>query len=121
MDLHFTECIVLYLHFNVNYNSMKIFEFKADETDWVFAADLEDAKEFYLNHSGCGDLDGYKITETPKSEWKNCNILDVNEIEPDEDEDYNEGDYSCGYKIEQTFEEYAKENTIRDIIATTAF
>ena len=48
-------------------------------------------------------------------------LLDLNEQEPDEDEDYNEDDYSCGLKIIETFAEYAEKNTITDMIATTEY
>ena len=111
---------------------MKIFEFKykTGETDWIFASDLEIAKEFYINHTGVSEihLDEYNITDVPESEWEKFYLLDINESEPDifdeDDEDFvdwNEDDYHCGYKIEMNFKEYAEKNTTTDLIATTEF
>tara|TARA_R110001606_G_scaffold396386_2_gene570405 strand:- start:278 stop:583 length:306 start_codon:yes stop_codon:yes gene_type:complete len=101
---------------------MKIYEFKScGETDWVFAPDMDEAKLFYLNFTGCGDLTATKIEEVDKSKWKEMYLLDINESEPDEDEEYNEDDYSCGYKIIENFEGYALRNTVTDMIATTAY
>jgi hypothetical protein len=102
---------------------MQIYEFSWDEnTDWVFASDEEEAREFYLGHTGCGDLIACEVKEVPREEWKDNYILDINEPEPyDDEEDYNEEDYSCGYKIIESFEEYAKNNSVTDIICTTAF
>lgn len=36
---------------------MKIceFEFDSGATDWVFVPDIDEAEEFYLDYSGCGD------------------------------------------------------------------
>lgn len=103
---------------------MKIYEFEFDggATDWVFAPDVDEAKEFYLDYSGCGDGDGYKVREVPKSEWDDKYLLDINDMEPcDSDVEYNEDDYSNGYKIIESFADYAKHNSITDIIATTEF
>lgn len=49
---------------------MKIFEFKKEETDWVFAEYLAQAKECYLIETGCGDLKGYTIKELPKKKME---------------------------------------------------
>lgn len=109
---------------------MKIFEFKASETDWVFARDIEDAKEFYLNYSGCGDLTLHTVNEVPKSKWGEMYILDPNESEPDEEEMDKDGvysngktedDYSGGLLITESFKEYAEKNTVTDLIATTEY
>ena len=103
---------------------MKIFEFKysGGETDWVFAPTMKEAKEFYLKFTSCGDLGGCKIKIIPKKEWDNHYILDINEMEPDEDEvEYNEDDYSCGYKIIESFAEYAARNTVTDMICTSEY
>lgn len=108
---------------------MKIFQFKypGGETDWVFAKDQEDAEKFYLNHSGCGDLEECSVTEIPEEEWEHNYLLDMNESDPcyDEDdeefEDYNEDDYYCGYKISGNLKEYAETHTKTDIIATSDF
>jgi hypothetical protein len=109
---------------------MKIFEFKASESDWVFAKDIEEAKEFYLNFSGCGDLTCHEVIEVPESKWSQMYLLDPNESEPDDDEMSCEGlypdgktedDYSCGLLIIESFKEYAENNTITDLIATTEY
>ena len=102
---------------------MKIyrFEYSGGETDWVFAPNVKEAKEFYLNFTGCSDLTNTTIKLVPKSKWNEAYLLDPNEIEPDEDEDYNEEDYSCGLKIIETFAEYAARNSVIDIIATTEY
>lgn len=105
---------------------MKIFSFewKSDVTDWIFASDKEDAIEFYLGLTGNhrSDLDECKITEIPKDMWSENYIVDPEKMEPSEFDDnvhYNEEDYHHGYKILETFADYAKRNTHRDIIATT--
>jgi hypothetical protein len=103
---------------------MKIYEFKWDggSTDWVFAPTIKEAKDFYLKFTGCGDLLMTEVKSIPKSKWNEMYLLDPNESEPDEeDEDYNEEDYSCGLKIIESFAEYAKRNTITDMIATTEY
>ena len=103
---------------------MKIFEFAypKGETDWIFAPDIKEAKKFYLNYTGCGDLEGVKIKDIPKSEWKNQYLIDPEDTEPDEDEEgYNEDDYWAGMKIIETFAEYAERNTVTDMIATTEY
>ena len=49
-------------------------------------------------------------------------MLDINEPEPDPDEEnYDESEYDCGYKIQETFAEYAARETTTDFIATTEF
>ena len=103
---------------------MKIYEFKykTGETDWVFASDKKEAISFYLNHTGCGDVDGYNIKPIPESEWDSNYILDVNEYYDEEDiPEGKEDEYAGGYKIEMTFKEYAEKNSIADIICTTEF
>ena len=79
---------------------MLIFEFKwkTGATDWVFAPDLEEAKDFYISHTECGDLEGCTVTEVPEEKWGEMYIIDPNEITPDEE--FNEDDYICGYKIQ---------------------
>lgn len=103
---------------------MRIYEFNWDGsgTDWVFAPAIEEAKEFYLNFTGCGDLTLTEVKEVPKEKWNEMYLLDPNESEPDHDEEeYNEEDYSCGLKIIETFAEYAERNSVTDMIATTEF
>jgi hypothetical protein len=107
-----------------NTTKMKIYAFKypGGETDWVFAPKIKEAEEFYINHTGCGDLDECEVSRVPKKEWSSHLILDINESEPDLDEvDYNEDDYSCGYKIKETFAEYAAREKTTDLIATTEY
>ena len=106
------------------------FEYHSGEADWVYAPNKKEAKKFYLDFTGCGNLEGYTITKVPKKEWKGNFILDINEIEPDPDDleydlhypdGHREEDYHNGYKIEMTFEEYAETHKYTDIIATTEF
>lgn len=98
------------------------FQFPGGEKDWVFAPTMKEAKVFYLNHTQCGDLDSCHVSIVPKKEWSHNVILDINEMEPDPDDvDYDEDDYACGYKIQQTFAEYAEKNTSTDLICTTEF
>jgi len=103
---------------------MKIFEFESQEnafpTDWIYAKDMEDAKEFYMRHTGCieSDLDDINIIDIPQSEWKDKFIVDPNEYSEDKTE---EDGYINGYKIQMTFQEYADQNTIIDIICTSEF
>ena len=90
---------------------MKIFEFKwKDNIDWVYAHDIDDAKEFYLGFTQCFDLDGCVFKELLKEDWHKHNILDIDSFDDDGE-----------YKVLQTFKEYAEENSMTDMIATTAF
>jgi hypothetical protein len=100
---------------------MEIIEFKwgKDIIDWVLAPNIQQAKEFYLAHSGCIDLDGYAIKSIPKSEWGNCYIIDINEPKPIEN--FIEDEYFNGYKIIETFADYADREKTIDIIASTEF
>ena len=103
---------------------MKIYEFvhSEGETDWVFAPNIKEAREFYERHTGSDHID-CKVKSGKKSAWKDMYLLDTSESEPDDlDEDeYNEYDYCNGYKIIETFADYAEKNTITDMIATTEF
>lgn len=99
-----------------------VFEYSGGQKDWVFAPNIKEAKDFYLNFTGCGDLSATKVKRLPKSKWNESYLLDPNESEPDADEeDYNEDDYCNGLKIIETFAEYANRNTQTDLIATTEF
>lgn len=102
---------------------MWIYEFKhpTGETDWVFAPNMKEAKDFYLDFTECGDLDDVSVKRVPKSKWSEMVILDINETEPDEDEDYNQDEYSNGFKIQETFAEYAARNRHTELIATTEY
>lgn len=98
------------------------FTYSGGETDWVFAPNIKEAKDFYLKFTGCGDLTATEVKRLPKSKWKETYILDPNESEPNyEEEGYNEENYSCGLKIIETFAEYAERNTVTDMIATTEY
>lgn len=102
---------------------MKIYEFShiGGETDWVFAPNMKKAKDFYVRFTGCGNLTGTTVKRVPKSKWSKMYILDIYECEPDPEINYNEDDYFNGYKIQETFAEYAERNTITDMIATTEY
>ena len=111
---------------------MKIYTFthSGGETDWIFAPNIKEAKDFYLKSTGCGDLTATDVEPLPKSKWKQTYLLDINEPEPDETDleytlhypnGHSEDDYSCGYLIIETFEEYAERNTVTDMIATTEY
>lgn len=101
---------------------MKIFKFKFQkDSDWVFAPNENEARQFYMDFIGENDLEDVEVTEVPKSEWTSNYIINIEEPEPDEGEDYNEDDYAGGYKIQCSFAEYAKNNTETDLIATTNF
>lgn len=99
-----------------------VFEHSGGEKDWVFAPTMKEAKEFYLGFTQCGDLESTKVETVPKKEWKYNYLLDINESEPDPDEvEYDEDDYMGGYKIKETFAEYAERNSTIDMIATTEY
>lgn len=105
---------------------MEIYEFKGEETDWVIAPNIKEAKEFYTSLSGITnyDLSQIKVRKMLKDELSNSYLLDTDSYEPDEedqDENYNEDDYCNGYKIISTFEDILKTQKSTDIIATTAF
>lgn len=92
---------------------MKIFEFywpEVEATDWVYAYDKEYAKDFYLGFTQCGDLKGCVVREIPEEDWDKHDILDVDSLD-------DEGNY----KVLKTFKEYAEENSITGMIATTEF
>ena len=101
---------------------MKIyaFTFNGAQTDWVFAPNKKEAKEFYLGYTDCGDLDDCKITSVPQSNWAKINIVDPDDREPTIG-DYEKKEYDNGLKITETFEDYAENNTVTNIIATTEF
>ena len=102
---------------------MKIFKFEHDETDWVFAESKWAAKAYYLKFTECGTLEGVKVTEIPEEEWPHLKIIDPDsyceEDEIPKSEAHLYDDY--GYKIIQTFEEYAAENQRPELFCTTAF
>lgn len=103
---------------------MNIYTFDHTEgvKDWVLAPTMKEAKEFYIKFTACGNIEGCKVKALPKKDWGNNYILDINESEPDPDEvGYNEDDYCCGYKIQETFAEYAARETTTDMIATTEY
>jgi hypothetical protein len=102
---------------------MKIYEFKhsGNETDWVFAPSKKEAKKFYIAFTSCGDLIETEVKKVPKSKWSEMYLLYIDYPEPDEDQDYNEEDYYCGYKIIESFADYAKKNNVTDMIASTEF
>jgi len=111
-----------------NKSIKKVFEFKWNtEKDWVFGYDINAVKEFYLRATECVDLDRCVVTEVPEEEWEEMYMLDINEFDPyleegeEGFEDYNEDDYSCGYKIEMNFKDYVSKNSVMDIICTTEF
>lgn len=98
------------------------FSYPKGETDWVFAPNMKEAKDFYLQFTGCGDLSSATVKRVPKNKWGEMYILDLNESEPcDNKEVYNEDDYFSGFKIIETFAEYAEKNIFTDMIATTEF
>ncbi len=94
------------------------FEYPSGIIDWVFASNKREAIE--VVKSWDVDLFEFNIIRVPRSEWKKRYILDINHPEPEE-EDYNEEEYSCGYKIMATFEEYARDNDTPDMVATSEF
>jgi hypothetical protein len=100
---------------------MCIYEFSCSggEKEWVFAPNIKEAKDFYLRFTGCGNLTYTTVKRVPKSKWDEMYLLDINESEPDPDElEYNEDDYCNGFKIQETFSEYAKRSTAINMIAT---
>ena len=100
---------------------MKIYVFAhlGGAKDWVFAHTIGEAREFYLNFTGMSDFEDCEVRSVPKKEWDSNYILDINT--PDPKYERNESDYFCGYKIEETFAEYAARNTETDMISTTEF
>mgnify|MGYP003140102522 CR=1 FL=1 len=103
---------------------MKIFDFTWPHGDsaFVFAPDKDTAVDFYKAQIGEHGLLGCeKIEEIPKERWSCHYILDPNETEPDPDESYDEDDYCNGYKIIESFADYAKREKSTDIICTTEY
>ncbi len=99
-----------------------VFEWKGGEQDWVFAESIEDAKEFYIKHTGCENLQGCEVTIVPEKDWADNYLINASESEPDPNEEgYNEEDYFNGYKIIESFAQYAARNSITDLMATTEF
>ena len=100
---------------------MKIYEFDwGGDTDWIFAPTLKEAKKFYLQLTGIDDFDDCEISDVQKKKWGSEFIVDLDEYEPDDDEEYDKDEYCDGYKIIESFAEYAERNTGTDIIASTA-
>jgi len=84
---------------------MNIYEFKTGAaSDWVYAPNIEEAKRFFLNFTGCEYLEGVEIIKVPKSEWGKKLIIDPEEFGP-----------------EETFAEYAKRNNQTNMICSTEF
>jgi hypothetical protein len=105
---------------------MKIYEFRhnAGATDWVIAPNISEARDFFLRIAGCGDFEDMTVKSVAKSKWPTMYILDFHAREWDEDYPNNkEDDYCNGYKIEETFADYAARNQGPgcDMIATTEF
>lgn len=104
---------------------MKVFEFNwQGSIDWVLSNSQEEAEEFYKNESSNSDLDDYKITELSEKQSREYSLIDPNEPEPDEDEeDYCEDDYCSGYKILESFHDYALDpsNQYNHIICSNEF
>lgn len=93
---------------------MKIYQITSGgETEWVCANTVFQALKYYnsitdLELSDYDDEDD--ITEVPESKWSEMNITDPDDLD-------DEGNP----KVIQTFAERVKEETIPDIIASTAY
>ena len=95
---------------------MKIFEieFPQGELEWVLAKDKGNA----IRHSGSDIDEDCKVSELPHSKWSTHFIFDPNDYKSDSE---NDDDRFCGYKILQTFEEYANENKSGGVIVTSEY
>lgn len=102
---------------------MNIYTFKHSEgeTDWIFAPNITEAENFYLNFTDCSNFNECEVKKLPRNRWNEMYLLDPNEKESHCNGDYNENDYCCGLKIIETFAEYAEKNTVTDIIASTGY
>ena len=101
---------------------MKVFEFEFEGLkDWVAAKSKKEAVGFYQFFIGETDLEGFRIKQLTDNEIETSYVLDINEPEPDEDDTYNEQDYSCGYKIQESFKDAVKKLNEPAIIATSEF
>lgn len=97
---------------------MEIFEFKYKDgeiIEWVYANNKQEAIECCCNESGNTEhyvTANYVIGILDRDKWSDYKLIDPNEMEPDPDgEDYNEEDYSGGYKIIETFKEFVSGET----------
>lgn len=103
----------------------KIFEFYYEiskEKDFILAPNVSKAKEFVANLHGEDDFSMTKIEEIPIKEMKSIYVVNPEEPEPEDTDDYDESLYSGGYKIICSFKEIIDNtDTECDIIATTAF
>lgn len=93
---------------------MNIYEIQVgNEKDWICANTIFQVLKFY--HS-INDLEFYDFDDNddiiivPESEWKNHNIIDIEN-----------SDENGEYIILQTFEEYMETAIVPDIIATTCW
>jgi hypothetical protein len=104
---------------------MNVYQFKyhSGETDWVVAPEMREAKSFYKNHIGDTDLEGFEVTKLTKKQLREHHILDVDSPEPDIDgeEEYNPDEYSNGFKILMTFEEYLKTAKSTELFCTSEY
>ena len=105
---------------------MKIYEFNwAMVKDWVLAPNIKEAKEFYMSYLGCDNLDECEVSSLPKDEWSECNLLDINDIAPEEGDDgyddYDEEDYCGGYRIIETFADFAAREKNTCLVAKNEF
>jgi len=102
-----------------------IYEFDFDgEKDWVLANSKDEALQHHESTTCSDPTDRKRVRRLKKAELKTSYLLDIEDSEPDEedqDESYNEDDYSCGYKIICSFERVLEDYSTPDLIATTAF
>ncbi len=98
------------------------FKYHSGETDWVVAPDMREAKLFYKKEIGDTNLEGFEIKKLTKKQLREHYILDIDSPEPDPEEvEYEEGDYSDGYKIKMTFEEYLKTAKSTELFCTSEY
>lgn len=107
---------------------MKIYKFqykgKGGDTEWVCAPNIKEARKFYTSESGVDSFEDFIVKALTKEELKNSYLLDADESEPDWEEyegDLTEDDFSCGYLIIETMEEYLKTAKYTGMVATTNF
>lgn len=103
-------------------DEFKIYKFEGDETDWICARTEERAIEVFNSHHGnAGEpLGDIELTEVTDNELRTSYILDINELEP-EDEDFDEEEYFNGYKIKRTLYEEMKDAKFSHFVCTTDF
>lgn len=102
---------------------MKVYKFTAfGDSWWICAKNLDEAKQVYEGDSESSNL---VIEEVPEDTWSTSYIFDPDQPEPEQydEEDnlveYNEDEYSNGYKIICSFADFIADCKTSEVMCST--